>query len=169
VFRQVAHKKDVFFAIKKLFSKFAACQQLHVKDQYMVPGVAKYLTRLVRLALQVSYLLGIPAEELLPPSHSLPAASSPAVPRLLPWPESVPQTPELPPHPATAVEGLQASAAANRPAGNAQAQSRQPSDLILWLAAEAKAAQMQARNQAPATPEGVSLKQPLQAGFSSCS
>ncbi|KAK9902703.1 hypothetical protein WJX75_003253 [Coccomyxa subellipsoidea] len=113
---------------------------------------------------QVSYLLGIPAEELLPPSHSLPAASSPAVPRLLPWPESVPQTPELPPHPATAVEGLQASAAANRPAGNAQAQSRQPSDLILRLAAEAKAAQMQARNQAPATPEGVSLKQPLQAG-----
>lgn len=135
----------------------------------MVAGITKGLMRLVRLALQVSYLLGIPAEQLLPPSHSLPAPSSPAAPRLLPWPESVPQTSELPPHPATAVEGLQASATANRPAGSAQAQLRQPSDLILRLAAEAKAAQMQARNQAPATPEGVSLKQPLQAGFFCCS
>ena len=44
---------------------------------------------------------------------------------------------------------------------------RQPSDFILRLAAEAKAAQMQAQNQAPATP--FSLKQPLQAGFFCCS
>ena len=66
----------------------------------------------MRVALQVSYLLGIPAEQLLPPRHSLPSASSPAVPWLLPWPESVPQTLELLPHPSTLVEGRHASAEA---------------------------------------------------------
>ena len=71
-------------------------------------------TGVIGLALQVSYLLGIPAQQLLPPRHSLPSASSPAVPWLLPWPEFVPQTPELQPHLATVVEGRQALAEAKR-------------------------------------------------------
>ncbi len=114
--------------------------------------------------MQVSYLLGIPAEQLLPPATSMP--------QLLPWPESVPPTPELLPQPAvTGNEPLQDPAtqlqAADRQGGNApnvQAQPRQPSDLILRLAAGAKAAQQQAPDQAAASPEGVSLKQPLQVG-----
>ncbi|EIE19851.1 hypothetical protein COCSUDRAFT_58088 [Coccomyxa subellipsoidea C-169] len=113
---------------------------------------------------RVSYLLGIPAEQLLPPATSMP--------QLLPWPELVPPTPELLPQPAvTGNEPLQDPAtqlqAADRQVGNApnvQAQPRQPSDLILRLAAGAKAAQQQAPDQAAASPEGVSLKQPLQAG-----
>ncbi|BDA51176.1 hypothetical protein COCOBI_18-0520 [Coccomyxa sp. Obi] len=102
---------------------------------------------------QVSFLLGIPCDQLLP----APAADKWA-PQLAPLPESVSGELQSLPHSVTAQETLPVEPAA---------QPQQPSDLILRLAAGSKVAQAkQAPDQARAegTPQGVSLKRPLQAG-----
>ncbi|CAL8466444.1 g5980 [Coccomyxa elongata] len=114
---------------------------------------------------QVSHLLGIPCDQLLP----APAADKWS-PQLAPLPESVSGELQALPHPAVAGHStpVEPAAQAREPtpaltgqAGHAwvaQAQLRQPSDLILQLVAGSKAA------RAEGTPQGVSLKRPLQAG-----
>ena len=113
--------------------------------------------------MQVSYLLGIPCDQLLP----APAADKWA-PHLEPLPESISGELQQVPQPtaaawdATSVEAAVQTRKLGAQASNArvsQAQLRQPSDLILQLAAGSKAAQAK---QTEGTPQGVSLNRPLQ-------
>lgn len=110
---------------------------------------------------QVSHLLGIPTAELLLPAHEN-ARSGAQHDRKLP---TAVGDGGARPQPASEA---QAAAPAGPSGGGAAtavpAQPRQPSDLILRLAAGAKAAQQQEAGAVCATPEGSSLKQPLQAG-----